>query len=185
MGGFIFVTCFDFSHQSLGISCLDHQSESTQRRQRPALVTTNLFNSQSIANQTVSYAPISAPRRFDMHYSALEPLVTGPLLLGLLYYPEQALVILPPNAQSRVESAAFVSTVKVLLRWEVVRRINNFLSRVVLNNFTGDVWKTGKEIVVVTGASNGMGAAIAREVAKNSASVIALDLYPPAQPFRK
>jgi all-trans-retinol dehydrogenase (NAD+) len=91
---------------------------------------------------------------------------------------------LPASAQSYVRSAAFVLTEKVLLGCGVVREINNFLSRVVLNNFTSDAWNFGKEIVVVTGASNGMGAAIAREIAKTSASVIALDLYPPMQAFR-
>jgi all-trans-retinol dehydrogenase (NAD+) len=118
-------------------------------------------------------------------HSALEPLVTGPLLLGILYYPEQVISVLPPNARGFIESAAFVSTLKVLLGCGAVRRINNFLSRVVLNNFTSDIWNAGKEIVVVTGASNGIGAAIAREISKTSACVIALDLYPPKQPFRK
>jgi all-trans-retinol dehydrogenase (NAD+) len=120
-----------------------------------------------------------------INHSALEPLITGPLLLSLLYYPGQVLVVASPNTRRFIESAAFVSTVKVLLGCGIVRRINNFLSRVVLNNLTSDVWNTGKEIVVVTGASGGMGAAISREVAKTSASVIALDLYPPAQQFRK
>jgi 3-oxoacyl-ACP reductase-like protein len=67
--------------------------------------------------------------------------------------------------------------VKVRLGRGVARKVNNFLSRIVLNNFTSDAWNFGKEIVVVTGASNGMGAAIVQEIAKTSASVIALDLY--------
>ena len=37
----------------------------------------------------------------------------------------------------------------------------------------------------MTGASNEMGAAIAREIAKTSAYVIVLDLHPPSQPFGK
>jgi hypothetical protein len=40
--------------------------------------------------------------------SALEPLNTSPLLLGLLYYPEIVMSILPSNSQRYVESAAFV-----------------------------------------------------------------------------
>ena len=117
--------------------------------------------------------------------TALEPLIIGPLLLGLLYYPERVQSILPASAQRRVASAEFVSVVKALLGCGVVRRMNSFLSRIVLNNFTSDAWMFGQEIVVVTGGSNGMGAAIAKEIAKTSACVIALDLYPPTQPFRK
>jgi all-trans-retinol dehydrogenase (NAD+) len=116
--------------------------------------------------------------------TALEPLIIGPILAGLLYYPDGVQSVLPSSARRYAASATFISTVKVLLACGVIRRINSILSRVVLNNFTSDSWNFGKEIVVVTGGSSGMGAAIVREVAKTSASVIALDLYPPAQPFR-
>jgi hypothetical protein len=68
--------------------------------------------------------------------SALESLITGPVLLGLLYYPEIVISILPSNSQRYVESAAFVSSVKILLGCGDARKVNNFLSRVVLNNFT-------------------------------------------------
>ena len=74
-------------------------------------------------------------------HSAMELLITGHLLLGLLYYPEQALVVLPPNVQRFVESAAFVSTVKVLLGCGILRRINNFLSRVVLKITMPGIWQ--------------------------------------------
>jgi all-trans-retinol dehydrogenase (NAD+) len=117
--------------------------------------------------------------------SILNPIFTGPLLLGLLYYPEQTQSFLPRGAQRYVGSAMVISSLKFLVGWGVLRKINSFLSRIVLNNFTTDAWKYGKEIVVVTGASNGMGAAITREVSMTSASVIALDLYPQEVPFRK
>jgi all-trans-retinol dehydrogenase (NAD+) len=118
-------------------------------------------------------------------HTALQPLITGPLLLGLLYYPENIQAVLPAYSRRYVTSSAFLSTVKVLLGWGLVRKINSYLSRVVLNNFTGDTWNFGKEIVVVTGGSSGMGAAITKEIAKTSASVIAIDLYPPTQAFRR
>jgi NAD(P)-dependent dehydrogenase (short-subunit alcohol dehydrogenase family) len=54
-----------------------------------------------------------------------------------------------------------------------------------LNNFTGDSWQHGKEVVLVTGAAGGIGEAVVRAVAKSSAAVIAIDIKAPENPFRK
>jgi hypothetical protein len=115
----------------------------------------------------------------------IDPLLTGPLLLGLLYYPEQIQSFLPASARKYVESAAIFSTLRFLVGWGVLRKINKFSQSNRTQQFTADVWNVGKEVVVVSGASNGMGAAITRGIAKIAGSVIALDLYPPEQPCRK
>lgn len=75
--------------------------------------------------------------------------------------------------------------VKVLLESRVVRKIKNYLTRVVLKIFTSDAWNFSKEIVIMTGASNWMGAATARDIAGTSACVVPLDLSLLLEPHRK
>ncbi|KAJ9666415.1 hypothetical protein H2201_003337 [Coniosporium apollinis] len=73
---------------------------------------------------------------------------------------------------------------KVLIAIGVLYRLNNFLSRRALNNFTRDrSWDWRKEIVVVTGGCSGIGELMVRKFAKNSIKVVALDLNPPKTPF--
>jgi nucleoside-diphosphate-sugar epimerase len=55
----------------------------------------------------------------------------------------------------------------------------------VLNNWTRDSWRYGKEIVLVTGSGGRIGEAVARGLSAPSAHVIAVDLFPPKKPFRK
>jgi hypothetical protein len=118
----------------------------------------------------------------------LNPLVTGSLLLGLLYFPRELHSVLPAQGQQylpHLTSKASFTTLKVLLGLGLVRKANNYFSQLMLNNFNRDSWNHGKEVVIVTGAGGGIGEAVARAVAKSSAAVIALDLKAPEKPFCK
>jgi hypothetical protein len=118
----------------------------------------------------------------------LNPLLTGPILFGLVYFPKKLHEILPTKAHqlfSHLISKAGLSTLKVLFGLGVMRWANNYFSHRMLNNFTSDTWNHGKEIVIVTGAGGGIGEAVVRAVADSSATVIALDVKSPKTPLRK
>jgi all-trans-retinol dehydrogenase (NAD+) len=138
----------------------------------------------------------SLPREgltFEFLYSQvqgtlLNPLVTGPILISLVYFPRELHSILPTQLQQylpQLTSKACLTTLKVLLGLGVVRKANNCLSQLMLNNFTRDSWNHGKEVVIVTGAGGGIGEAVVRAVAKSSDAVIALDIKPPEKSLRK
>jgi len=115
----------------------------------------------------------------------LEPVLTGGLLLALLCAPDQIRSTLPVNLQGYVGSKRLISTLKWLIGIGLWRRVNTFISRRFVNNFTSDTWRTGKEIVLVTGGSSGIGLAITKEAAKTSACVVVLDLSDPTEALRK
>jgi len=57
-------------------------------------------------------------------------------------------------------------------------RINRHLSRRALNNGTSATFNWDKEIVVVTGGSGGIGAAIVQQLASRSTKVVVMDIIP-------
>ena len=123
-----------------------------------------------------------------MQRTILNPLVTGPLLLSLVYFPQELHSVLPAQAQQylpHLTSKACFTTLKVLLGLGLVRKANNYFSQLMLNNFNRDSWNHGKEVVIVTGAGGGIGEAVTRAIARSSAAVVALDLKAPEKPFRK
>lgn len=68
------------------------------------------------------------------------------------------------------------------LSWFVLGRINQWYSRRTLNNgATDSSWDWSKEIVLLTGGSSGIGAAIANELALKKVKVIILDMHAPLQ----
>jgi hypothetical protein len=117
--------------------------------------------------------------------TVFNPFFTGPLHAVLLYFPQQAQSILPRSIRHYVTTNTFLWTLRVLVGYGVIRQLNNYLSRRVLNNWTRDSWRYGKEIVLVTGSGGGIGEAVARGLSASSAHVIAVDLFPPKKPFRK
>ncbi|KAJ5167009.1 uncharacterized protein N7482_005790 [Penicillium canariense] len=62
----------------------------------------------------------------------------------------------------------------------ILYQTNKWLSRCYLNALTGNsAWDWKKEIVILTGGSSGIGAAVASRLAKNGTKVIILDIQPP------
>lgn len=117
--------------------------------------------------------------------TALQPVVTGLCLYGVLYHPERLQSLLPARLYTTVTSAGFIYWLKGLLALGTLRKANNKLSELVLNNFKNDPWREGEEIVLVTGGSSGIGESLVHQLAGHSAKVIALDLVPSKKPLRE
>jgi all-trans-retinol dehydrogenase (NAD+) len=110
----------------------------------------------------------------------LQPFLIGPLLIGLHRYPTFAAKWLPPNVLEVVRSTHLLKGLGIIFGIGLLRKINNKLSQLVLNNFTKDTsWDWSKEIVVVTGGSGGIGACILRMFADKNIKVISLDVSAP------
>jgi hypothetical protein len=105
-----------------------------------------------------------------------DPLFIGIWLAAVLYFPQQVHYFLPTAIWHYVSTKSFLLALKGLFAYGAVRHFNNSVSRMVLNNWTRDPWKDGKEIVIVTGGSGGIGEATVRAISKSSAHVIAVDL---------
>jgi all-trans-retinol dehydrogenase (NAD+) len=60
-----------------------------------------------------------------------------------------------------------------------MRSISKFLDKGVMNNWTNDVYDWKKEIVVVTGGSDGIGAPVVQSLAKRGIRVVVLDIQQP------
>lgn len=68
----------------------------------------------------------------------------------------------------------------------ILRVINRKLSQLVLNNWKGHAkFVKSQELVLITGASSGIGEIIARDFSSNGVKVVAIDVNPPKNPFRK
>ncbi|KAJ5113808.1 hypothetical protein N7456_002342 [Penicillium angulare] len=82
------------------------------------------------------------------------------------------------------ENPKSVAPLAFLLGLTLVRRLNNGLNNWALNNIGQDrQWDWRREIVLITGGSNGIGELVARKLAKKSVKVVVLDLRPPTTPF--
>ena len=114
------------------------------------------------------------------------PLFTGSLLLGLLYYPRQVHSVLPPWLARIMYSKGLIWTLKVLLFLGVVQPANRYLSRSALNNGAEDTtWDWEKEVVLVTGGSSGIGELVTRKLAERGVNVIVLDIALPKKELCK
>ena len=112
--------------------------------------------------------------------TALQPLLTGPLLLGLHRYPEVLAKILPSNVLRSLRSPRAITAVGILFAFGLLRKLSNSLSKLMLNNFTTDKsWVWSKEIVLITGGSSGIGALMAQMFAETNITVIIMDITAP------
>ncbi|KAK0667397.1 putative dehydrogenase [Cercophora samala] len=103
--------------------------------------------------------------------TAFNPKILLPLFLLAKYTKQgQDLSILHPTAFARVRKLLFLS----LLGWG-----NSWLTNKVNNSWVDDKYDwTGKEIVVVTGGSGGIGGLIVQLLAERSIKVVVLDIQP-------
>lgn len=110
----------------------------------------------------------------------LQPLLTAPLLALNIYKPEELVKHIPPQIQQYL----FHPTANVILSGLVVAgllfRINNFLSRMSLNNWTSDrSWNKSKEIVLVTGGNSGIGKKMVEQFSAKGYKVASVDISEP------
>ena len=104
--------------------------------------------------------------------TALNPFVMAlPLLLARYSTVGEKFAILYPKAVSRT---------KLLFYLGVVRWISGYFSKKVINNWTDDEYDwQGREIVVVTGGSSGIGARVVVMLSELDIKVVILDIQAP------
>jgi all-trans-retinol dehydrogenase (NAD+) len=100
----------------------------------------------------------------------LNPLLTLPLLLATKYISlaEQYKIAYP------LTSSAF----NLVVYLGVIRWLNEFLNRGALSNCVSDTYDWGKEVVVVTGGSDGIGREVVKLLAASEVKVAVLDVQP-------
>lgn len=72
-----------------------------------------------------------------------------------------------------------LKALKILVVLGVIRRVNAWLNRRALNNGVSDHYDWNREVVVVTGGSNGIGKQIAERLGNCGIKVAVLDIQPP------
>ena len=102
--------------------------------------------------------------------TVLNPVVTLPLIL-LARYTQQG------GAVAADHAAAF-KRIKTLLYLGLAQRIAERLGDAVINNFSSDKYDWKKEVVVVTGGSDGIGAIVVKLLAEKGIKVAVLDVQP-------
>jgi hypothetical protein len=110
----------------------------------------------------------------------LQPLVTGGLLVILNWQPEKLNWWSGSVQSARGHGAQ--TWCAVLLGVGILYQTNRWLSRRYLNAFTAaSKWDSTKELVVITGGSSGIGAAVTSRLANDGTKVIILDIQPPLE----
>lgn len=67
---------------------------------------------------------------------------------------------------------------KILIYLGLIRWLNGILNRGVLDNWSSDKYNWKKEVVVVTGGSDGIGKKVVMLLARSGVKVIVLDVQP-------
>ncbi|KAF2195378.1 NAD(P)-binding protein [Zopfia rhizophila CBS 207.26] len=105
-----------------------------------------------------------------VHRTLLNPALTLPLVL-LARYTQKG------NALSQSHGAAF-KWLKTLLYTGLASRVSSFLDDAVTNNWSNDTYDWMKEVVVVTGGSDGIGKIVVELFAERGIKVAVLDVQP-------
>ncbi|PLB47069.1 NAD(P)-binding protein [Aspergillus steynii IBT 23096] len=101
----------------------------------------------------------------------LSPWKTLPLIL-LAHYTAKGKEIARSHPQA-------LQVIRVLASLAVLRRVNAWINRRVLNNGTSDRYYWNREVVVLTGGSNGIGKQIAILLGHRGIKVAIFDINPP------
>ncbi|MCJ1383326.1 hypothetical protein MMC17_006439 [Xylographa soralifera] len=102
--------------------------------------------------------------------TVLNPALTLPLLLLARYVRK---------GEYTVTHALAVKRLKICLYLGLARWVNGFLNRGALNNWTSDSWDWEKELVVITGGSDGIGKVLVQLFATLHARILILDIQEP------
>lgn len=114
--------------------------------------------------------------------TALQPVFSIPALVYVFRQPDRikSLLVHAFGTTTLFSAQAFKKNLQVLTVLGIITRLNRYLSRKAANNWTIDkTFDSKKEIVVVTGASQGLGLCIARSFAARGVKVAALDKNEP------
>ncbi|MCJ1316369.1 hypothetical protein MMC15_001690 [Xylographa vitiligo] len=102
--------------------------------------------------------------------TVLNPALTLPLFLLTRYVR---------NGEYTVTHALALERLKICLYLGLTRWVNRFLNRGALNNWTSDSWDWEKELVVITGGSDGIGKVLVQLFAHLNARILILDIQEP------
>ncbi|MCJ1430822.1 hypothetical protein MMC27_000172 [Xylographa pallens] len=102
--------------------------------------------------------------------TVLNPVLTLPLLLLARYVRKGEYTVTHALALERLKICVYLG----LARWA-----NGFLNRGALNNWTTDSWDWEKELVVITGGSDGIGKVLVQLFATLNAQILILDIQEP------
>lgn len=102
--------------------------------------------------------------------TVLNPALTIPLILAARYARQ--------GQQLSAQHGTAFKVLKAALALGVLQRIGNWLDDAVSNNWSNDSYDWNKEVVVVTGGSDGIGKAIVHLLAERGIKVAVLDVQP-------
>jgi hypothetical protein len=104
-------------------------------------------------------------------HTALDPKKSLPLYLASLYTTHgRELAQRNPGLAKWLLRAVYAG---------VALKVKNFLDKGVSNNWVSDTYNWSKEIVVVTGGSDGIGMKVVMMFAEKGIKVVVLDIQPP------
>lgn len=115
--------------------------------------------------------------------TAFEPIFTGPLLLYTLrlipQIPDRLLPDIVKAIAPYIDRTKATTALAALFGLGVLRKLNNWLSDQVVNNWTSDRYDWSKEIVVVTGGSSGLGELVTKDLSLRGIRVVIIDIVKP------
>jgi hypothetical protein len=106
-----------------------------------------------------------------LKHTALNPINTIPLYVAGLYTER--------GREYVAKHPMLWKWLKVSLFLGLWNKVNTFLNQGAANNWTNDVYDWRKEIVVVTGGSDGIGAIIVKLLAERGIKIANLDIQEP------
>ena len=119
--------------------------------------------------------------REGFHADVLGGLAKKTLLHPLLIHPLYLYFALAPRGRQIIsERPRLFKSIRLLAILAALRAINNWLNKRSLNNSATDNygWDQDKELVIVTGGSDGIGSRIVQGLAERNIRVVVLDVQP-------
>ncbi|KAL2872285.1 short chain dehydrogenase/reductase family protein [Aspergillus lucknowensis] len=111
--------------------------------------------------------------------------VVGKLLQKTVLSPWKTLALLllahytPKGQETALQHPKAFQALKVLASLAILRRVNAWLNQRAVNNGVSDQYNWNREVVVLTGGSNGIGRQVARLLGNRGIKVAILDIQPP------
>lgn len=100
--------------------------------------------------------------------TVLNPVVTLPLILAARYTQK--------GGQLAAQHASAFRYLRFALAMGVLSRVSDFFDDAVMNNWSNDTYDWSKEVVVVTGGSDGIGKYIVQMLAERGIKVAVMDV---------